>query len=419
MTDAMVGSLRERLVEMGPQERAELVARHPEAYANPRPRTLHQLAVRLLGNVHADADLLDQGELQLLEAAVVAVAAGRSFGRRGPLSCPRKTLEELLRVGDAVSAERVEEVLKSLTARLLAWPDDDRVLIHAGAADLFRAPLGRRTDRDPKPSGRAPLLSARPVPKARPVTGQGAAGVAAAAALRWMEKLLEVFAEPSWPALKQGGISVKEVRRLGRLLHVPEEEARLWLHLAAQLDLIETKHGRWTPSRQAKAWHRAEPAARLVDLGRALLGLTALPLVAIPDPSRPKQTVTALSSHATVREAWQIRRTALRVLAEIPDGHGALADQGLTAAVYYRSPTAFAPYGHRPPLCDDSMLSYLSIWCSSALEAEVVTAAVMREAEMLGLVDDGALTGLGRALLDGDDVERLLDAAAALLPLQE
>lgn len=120
-------------------------------------------------------------------------------------------------MGSAVNSERVEEVLDSLAARLLAWPHGDRVLIHPGAAGLFRAPLGRRTDRDPKPAGRAPLLPARPGPKTRAVTGQDTAGVAAAAALQQLDKLLEVFAEPLWPALQKGGISVKEVRRLGRL----------------------------------------------------------------------------------------------------------------------------------------------------------------------------------------------------------
>lgn len=417
VTDAMVGSLRERLVEMGPQERAELVARHPQAYANPRPRTLHQLAVRLLGNADADIDHLDQGELQLLEAAVSA--AGGHGVRRGPLACPRTALEALLGVGSAVTSERVEEVLDSLAARLLALPHGDRVLVHPGAAGLFRAPLGRRTERDPKPTGRAPLLQARPGPKARAATRQDTAGVAAAAALQRLDRLLEFFADASWPALKKGGISVKEVRRLGRLLHVPEEEARLWLHLAAELDLIEAKHGRWQPTGQAGAWCRADPAARLADLGGALLGMTALPLLSLPDPSRPNQTATALSSGASVREAWQIRRAVLRVLAGLPDGQGALVDQDLAAAVYYRCPTAFTPYRHRPPLHGDSLLSYMSIWCTSMLEAEAVTAAVMREAELLALTADGALTGLGRALTDGRDGEHLQAAAAELLPLQD
>ncbi|MFF1715750.1 helicase-associated domain-containing protein [Streptomyces sp. NPDC058268] len=417
MTDAMVGALRGWLQAMGPEERAEFVARNPAAYASPRPRTLHQLAVRLLDTTKADADDLDRGELQLLEAVVSA--AGLIEGRHTPGACSRTALETLLRVGSAVSAERVNEVMDCLETRLLAWAHGDQVLIHPTVASLFRAPLGQRSTRDPKPTGPAPLVAERPVPKTRPVSGQATATVAAAAALRWMDKLLQALAEPSWPALQKGGLSVKEVRRLGRLLHVPEEEARLWLHLADGLDLIETRHGRWQPRKQAAAWSRAEPAARLADLGRALLGLTVLPLLALPDPNRPQQTATALSSGATVREAWQIRRTVLQLLAGLPAGHGALVDQELTAAVYHQCPTAFAPCGHRPPLSGDSLLSYMSIWCSSALEADAVIPVVMRELELLALTADGALTDLGRALVDRADSEQQLTAATELLPLQE
>ncbi|MFE0062937.1 hypothetical protein [Streptomyces sp. NPDC059003] len=237
-----------------------------------------------------------------------------------------------------MSAERVAEVLASPEARLLAFAHGGQVLIHPSATSLFYAVLGRRTHRDPKPTGPAPLMMVAPVPKTRPVSEQDTATAAAAAALRWLDKLLEVFAEPSWPALKKGGISVKEVRRLGRLLHIPEGEARLWLHLADGLDLIEARHGRWQPTKQAAAWNRAEPAARLADLGRALPGLSALPLLSLPDPNRPQQMATTLSSGATVRHAWQARRTVLRVLAQLPAGQGTLVDQELAATVYYRSP---------------------------------------------------------------------------------
>lgn len=260
VTDAMVGAVRGWLKAMGPEERAEFVARNPEAYANPRPRTLHQVAVRLLDTVRFDADDLDQGELQVLEAAVSA--AGLIEGGRERGACPRKGLDALLAVGSAVSAERVNEVMDALETRLMAWAHGNQVLIHPGAARLFRAVLGQRTHRDSKPTGPAPLVAERPAPKTRPTGGQDTAAVAAAAALRWLDKLLEMFAEPVWPALKKGGISVKEVRRLGRLLHIPEEEARLWLHLADGLDLIEARHGWWRPTKQAAAWSQAEPAAR-------------------------------------------------------------------------------------------------------------------------------------------------------------
>lgn len=417
----VIGLLRDRLAKMGPTERVEFVARFPEAYARPRPQTLHQLAFRLLAGVRADASVLPRGEVQVLEAAVALT--GISTGWHEPVGCSREALERLLGVGEAVTAERFQEVLDALAGRTLALPDGARLMLHPSVPELFQAPLGRRhRDAHAQQPRKAPLAPARVVPRTRPVGEMQRAGVAAAAAaaaLQRIDRLLELFAEPSWPALKQGGISVQSVRRLVRLLHIPEGEVRLWLHLAAELDLIATVHGRWAPTKQAAAWKTAELAARLADLGRALLGMNALPLAPVTDPDRPGKAAATLSSSAHVYRAYAIRHTVLRVLAELPDGHGALDDEQLAAAVYDRTPTVFAPYHHRPPLADDNLCSHMSIWCSSSLEADTVTAAVLRECELLALTAAGALTGLGRALLDGNDAPQLLQAAAALLPLQE
>ncbi|MEV4438070.1 helicase-associated domain-containing protein [Streptomyces sp. NPDC049577] len=406
---------------MGPAERAELVARFPEAYARPRPQTLHQLAFRLLVGVRADASVLTRREVQVLEAAVALT--GISTGWHEPVACSREALERLFGVGETVTAERFQEVLDALAGRVLALTDDARLVLHPGVPELFQAPLGRRhRDTHAQRPRKAPLSLARVVPRTRPVGEMqraGGAAAAAAAALQRIDRLLELFAEPSWPALKQGGISIQAVRRLVRLLHIPEGEVRLWLHLAAELDLIAAEHGRWTPTKQAAAWKTAEPAARLADLGRALLGMNALPLAPVTDPDRPGKAAATLSSDAHVYRAYAIRHTVLRVLAELPDGHGVVDDEQLAAAVYDRTPTVFAPYGHRPPLVDDTFCSHMSIWCTSSLEADTVTAAVLRESELLALTAAGALTGLGRALLDGNDAPQLLHAAAALLPLQE
>ncbi|KAB7835748.1 hypothetical protein [Streptomyces mobaraensis] len=280
MMGAMVELLRDRLTKLSPAERAEFVGRFPHAYAAPRPRTLHQLAVRLLAVLRVDAAALTRGEVQLLEAAVAL--SGQPSGRYGPAVVVRGALESMLGVGSRVSAARIEEVLGRLAARALVLADDDLgvLRIHPAALDLFRAPLGLRSHgaADALPPRHAPLEPGRPAPGLRSAHEGAAAGQAAAAtALARLDRLLEAFTE-GWPVLKRGGIAVAEVRRLGRLLHVPEDEARLWLHLAAELDLIAASHGRWTTTQTATAWARAEPAARLADLGRALLTLPALPL---------------------------------------------------------------------------------------------------------------------------------------------
>jgi hypothetical protein len=436
VADLTVSSLAAYLGELAPQQRAARVAGHPRAYARPRPRTVRQLAVRLVDTTVLSLDGLTQGELQLLEAAVALSAADRPARASAAPSCALDAVHLLTGTIDTPGEAYVAELLDALAARMLAWPwthtgpgahgGTARVMLHPKTPDLFRSLFGSGifTIEPGQLPARAPLAR-RPEPRLR-AAKTDTATPAAAAALHTMDRLLEALATP-WPALAQRGMGVREVRRLARTLGCSDTETRLWLHLADELGLIEPLHGGWQRLSQGAVWHRADPAARLVDLGRALLGMSALPLLptsgVTQDLTRRTQPAAALSTATHDPAAPEARRALWSVLADLPADHTVHAPdpeqvvEAVAALVYYRAPRLFAPPGHTVPRWADSILTVSSPWHRSTLGPEAGTGALLHEAALIGAVADGALTELGRALLaaDGDP----LDAARAVLPLQD
>ncbi|GAB2717863.1 helicase-associated domain-containing protein [Kitasatospora kifunensis] len=417
-----IRSLQRLLAALSSRERAALLAARPAVLQQPRPRTLHQLAARLLGTASLSRSALNLGEQQFLEAAVAAADHARGPGL--PFVCGRRDLEQLLGVGRGVTADRFAEVLRSLTALTLAWPDGDRVWLHPDATVLFPTALGRSAHGRPPLPAAAPLVVAAPTPEFRPATGDGHGS--GAAALHFLDKVLGAFTEP-WPALKQGGLSVRDVRRLARILHCPEQESRLWLHLAVTLDLVTERHGRWICTERVPGWLRTPPADRLAYLAVALADVQILPGLPTQDPKLLNQSfaTTGPSTHynaATLRlsanySAATLRRTVLDVLAELPAGQAADDGPALAAAVHYRAPHLFGPYDPTKPPVPPRPDPY-GHWPKPNV-AEV-TAAVLRETELLALTDRGTLTDLGRAFRrDPGDHAALRAAAEAALPLQE
>lgn len=408
-----VRSLTEHLALMNPQQRAAMVSRYPKAWATrPRPQTLRQLAARLIGKAEPRAEALPLGELQLLEAAVALADHPRPATE--PSTCDRAALSRLVGVGASVTEQRVNDLLDSLTRWSLAWPDGDRIMLHPLARKQFFTPLGRRPVGDPPMPERAPLLPSAPVPSTHSAPRQPGAG---SNALDQVDRILAAFTPP-WKSLKKGGVSAADVRRAGRLLDCPPDEVRLWIYLADRLGLITETYGRWVCTPKAETWRGTPPSDQLLHLISAWSGLPALPLFELPDTKRPGHTVPVLNPVAALSAAVDQRRTVLAVLEDLPPGCGTQLGPELAHVVYYRRPCLFAPRVLDPdhaPASGDACASWRLP--RPALDAELVTRTVVREAELLGLVADGALTDLGRALLSAADEEALCQAVAAALPL--
>lgn len=252
------------------------------------------------------------------------------------------------------------------------------------------------------PDWRAPFTPRPPQASLTEVTPSAVAGesaAAAGAAVLAATALLEVCAKTPVTLLKLGGVGVRELRRLGKVVG-GEGTARLWLELAANAGLLGGAHDVVLPTEAYDDWCAAEPAQRLVPLLRAWLSLPAVPLaVQGPDGDQP---AAALTYHVFGERLAELRRELLCAAAELPDGYGVPDGAALAGPAAWRSPLLLDGLEEPAPL----------------------VAATWREAALLGVVAHGALTPLGRALLadaavlsapaDGDS--GLAATAARLLP---
>ncbi|MBW8483466.1 helicase-associated domain-containing protein [Actinomadura parmotrematis] len=276
-----------------------------------------------------------------------------------------------------------------LAARALIVPlDDDIAVVPKEVADALRgaAPL-------PELSLYPGALPSGALPPGEP------AGQAQAAVLETLDRvgalLAELAGRPAAPR-KSGGLAVRETARLAKALGAAEDEARLWIDLAAAAGLLAVSGAGLAPTAAADRWRAASPGERIAVLVAAWyrheLVITDWPreddarsvaLAAPDDPSAPA-----------------VRTALLEALATLPEGQGASTglDTLLLAVIWFR-PMAFASAHDVPPRLD----------------------ATYGEARALGLVAANALTGPGRVLAErGPDEERIAAAVDAMLPpLQE
>ncbi|SDH51756.1 helicase-associated domain-containing protein [Nonomuraea jiangxiensis] len=242
--------------------------------------------------------------------------------------------------------------------------------------------------------GWKPELTGQPgVPSAaRPVSD----GVAAAlAAVDRIEALVDLAGAEPVTELKAGGVGTRELRRVAKALDVPEQSAALWLDLAFGTDLIASELGeRLVSTTVADDWLARPAAARWQALAECWIALPQAASFRVPGCCAEHMTPQA-PPYQFECGAGDIRRATLRVLRTLPDGHAATPD-GLLPAVGWRSRAARE---HAPATTE-------------------FLAAALREGELLGMVQDGALTTLGRALLDGGEVAELFPTPSRTVTLQ-
>lgn len=143
---ATVRCLREFLRARSAMELAGIIAARPRATAEPRPVTLHQLAVRLADPRAAAAALeeLPTSYLQVAEAVCAAVASDTEADTPALVDTAR--VAGLLGAEDAADVDAVAGVLDELAQRCLAWPmrepNRSRVCVHPQLLAVFPQPLG-------------------------------------------------------------------------------------------------------------------------------------------------------------------------------------------------------------------------------------------------------------------------------------
>ncbi|MBH0780564.1 helicase-associated domain-containing protein [Nocardia sp. NEAU-351] len=214
--------------------------------------------------------------------------------------------------------------------------------------------------------------------------------------LRHSDGVLESLGAVPAPALRAGGLGVRELRRVAKQIGVEEQRAGLLVELLAAAKLVEkgspdldadSDDEFWAPTPASDAWQAAPPARRWLVLARAWLELDRMPwMIGMRDPN--DKPLAALAIELRNPHAVRDRRAILDLLAEYPTGT-ALDAGDVAKLLAWRQPRRRRHF-----------------------RAEAV-GHVLREAGELGLIGRGALASPARALLH-DGPTSAADAETAM-----
>lgn len=218
-----------------------------------------------------------------------------------------------------------------------------------------------------------------------PATVDSTAGGQVLIALRRLESVLELIGVEPPSVLRSGGLGVRELRRIAKTLELTTHELAFCLEVAyaaGMLDHTSAMAATWQPTRSFDKWLLRSPEQRWEAAASAWLSMSAWPPFVGERDERDKP-INVLSYEAGRMWAAPTRRRVLAVLADLPAGTAAGADQVVTQLTW-RAPRR------------------------AALGRKELVEAVLAEGESLGMLGRGALSTAGRQLLAGGD------AAAAL-----
>jgi hypothetical protein len=323
---------------------------------------------RPAAGVAASSDLphllaaVDPDERRVLETLAVGPPVGRSRGGADPAS----------------------PVSRLLARGLLVRVDADTVELprQVGLALRGDRPLGSLTLDPPDLA-----TSDRGVE-----TVDGTAAGAALRALRQAEQLVAFWGTSPPPALRSGGLGVRELRRVAREVDADETTAALLVEIVVGADLVGESDGvapEWVPTTGADVWAAGGPEQKWAVLARAWLDLPRVPglIGARDDAGRP---IAALSDGPRRPTAPRDRRRVLAGLAELPAGTAVGGPDALAGLLAWRAPRQ-----------------------GGRLRDEVVR-WTLTEATVLGVVALDALSTPGRTLLA--DPARAAAALRVALP---
>ena len=348
--------------------------------------------------------LIRGGETLVIPSAVLAALGTYPAGLAGPGS---------LNLGQARTAlAELDATARGILDRLAHGPPrgttDPRSSIGRAVKGLVAAGLLRRVDAETVELPREVALAIRGDQPLGPIrvqppedlvvargtgTVDGTAAGQAVAALDQLRRLLDLIGQNPPPALRSGGLGIRELRRLTRLTGDDERVTALDVELLAAMGLISCERPRnratelWTPTADADDYLDLPDEAAWAQLAATWLDLRRNPARAGTKDAADKVR-NALSPELSWIRGPVDRRFVLGMLAELPPGSG-LEEAALADRFGWRSP--LRPPEHRIAVLD----------------------ATIAEATALGVVAFGAVSTAGRALLDGspDDARAALAAA--------
>src|SRR6185436_1423562 len=178
--------------------------------------------------------------------------------------------------------------------------------------------------------------------------------------------------------LRASGLSARDFKHLTAVLDVDPAHAAFVVETAYAAGLLADDASLepvWAPTPGYDEWQQKPSAYRWVRLGRAWLASGRAPHLVGTVPAGGGSPLNALSGDIVYPPIRQLRSDVLAELATLPEGQ-APSLAGLGERIRWRRPMRRAEI------------------------VEAVTAAVLREAEWLGVTGRGALSTAGRLLFD-------------------
>ena len=206
----------------------------------------------------------------------------------------------------------------------------------------------------------------------------GSATTAVMEAVRLAEMLLHAIADEPVTQLRSGGVGVRDLRRLAKLLDQSEAVTALMLEVTSEAGLLASSSvidPTYLPTTEFDSWLAADTAHRWVQLAAAWLAMTRQPSLVGQRDDRDK-TMAPLSADIERHSAPALRRQLLRLLADLAPGATPGSDADVLAQLAWQAPRRAT--AHR-----------------------LSAAAILTEAGLLGLTGYSAITSYARALLDG------------------
>ena len=291
----------------------------------------------------------------------------------------------------APDAPRDRPVQRLLEAGLLRRIDSETVILPRLVGQSMRGELPGPVDFRP------PELA---VSKTTAADVDAVAAGAAIDLLREIEVLLETLSSSPVPELRNGGLGIRDVKRLTKTTGVAEPRLALLLELAAAAGLIaagmpDPDPGAgtapyWAPTVAADRFIETATAARWQLMASTWLDLPARPaLIGTRGPDN--KPFAALSDSLFSTAAPLDRRLLLTVLAELPAGSGVDAGEASRAMIW-----------RRPR------------WSARLQPATV--GDLLTEAHAVGIAGRGAISTPGRDLLAGKAPDIVVAAMTKVLP---
>ncbi len=358
-------------------ELRDFIRLRPDA-VDPIPTDMSELAAQAsaAGSVRRAIDGLSAPQLRVL--ARLAHAAQPTSARAVPITPERR--------------EQVVQIIEQLWLAGLAWgprPVSDSSQIHVvtSARDALSDTIGEsesELDLELRPITQSPLPLAK--------TLEGQAGQHALAAVTTISALTEHWSANPPTSLKASGLAVRNLNASSELLGTDDLTAAFWIELAAEAGLIgheDSANPHYAPTVYYDNWRQLDPGHQWAPIAVAWLK-TDRDIDSMTGGVGERVSVLSDDSGQSWRP--ELRLAVLRLLAEVDNGH------------VCEMPFLLDHLAERRPRTRTDRL-------------RAVCQTTLREADLLGVVARGAITPLGRALIEpGMRSEKLAATAISVLP---